>query len=113
MLASRFRLAALLLMELRDAFNPDLDAILVNLPDDLFGVYSRFLKRIHPTAMFYVSTVLHWLVFSSEPITMVCLTDTLAFDFSNPLEFVYDLLRRGENTDRVCKMLEGIERVGK
>ncbi|KAJ7835381.1 ankyrin repeat-containing domain protein [Mycena olivaceomarginata] len=103
-----FRLAALLLMELRDAFNPDLHAILTNFPDNLFGVYSRFLKRIHPTAVFYVSAVLRWLAFSSGPVTMACLEDALAFNFSNPSEFVYDLTRRGENADRVCKMLEGL-----
>ncbi|KAJ7793904.1 hypothetical protein B0H14DRAFT_3558555 [Mycena olivaceomarginata] len=103
-----FRLAALLLMELRDAFNPDLHAILTSFPDNLFGVYSRFLQRIHPTAVFYVLAVLRWLAFSSEPVTMACLEDALVFNFSNPSEFVYDLARRGENADRVCKMLEGL-----
>ncbi|KAF7366710.1 HET-domain-containing protein [Mycena sanguinolenta] len=103
-----FRLAALLLIELRNAFNPDLDAILANLPDDLFGVYSRFLERIHPTAVFYVSAVLRWVTFSPEPVTMIRLEDALAFDFTNPLEFVYDPTRRDESADRVCKMLEGM-----
>ncbi|KAJ7855182.1 hypothetical protein B0H14DRAFT_3449196 [Mycena olivaceomarginata] len=103
-----FRLAALLVIELRDAFNLDLDTILSSFPDDLFGVYSRFLKRIHPKAVFYVSTVFRWLAFSSRPVTMLELEDTLAFNFSNPLEFVYDPLRQGENADRVCKMLEGM-----
>ncbi|KAJ7337342.1 ankyrin repeat-containing domain protein, partial [Mycena albidolilacea] len=103
-----FRLAALLLIELRDAFNPDLDTILSSFPDSLFGVYSRFLQRIHPTAVFYVSTVLRWLAFSSSPVTMDNLEDALAFDFSNPSEFVYDPTRRGENAARVCKMLEGM-----
>ncbi|KAJ7326499.1 putative multiple ankyrin repeats single kh domain protein [Mycena albidolilacea] len=95
-------------MELRDAFNPDLHAILSSFPDNLFGVYSRFLQRIHPTAVFYVSAVLRWLSFSSSRVTMVHLEDALAFNFSNPSEFVYDLARWGENADRVCKMLEGL-----
>jgi hypothetical protein len=95
-------------MELRDAFNPDLHAILTSFPDNLFGVYSRFLQRIHPTAVFYVSAVLRWLTFSSSPVTMPELEDALAFNFSCTSEFVYDPMRRGENADRVCKMLEGM-----
>jgi hypothetical protein len=39
---------------------------------------------------------------------MDILEDALAFDFSNPSEFVYDPTRRGENAARVCKMLEGM-----
>ncbi|KAJ7788115.1 hypothetical protein B0H14DRAFT_3577930 [Mycena olivaceomarginata] len=85
-----FRLAALLLMELRDAFNPDLHAILTSFPDNLFGVYSRFLQQIHPTAVFYVSAVLRWLAFSSSRVTMPELEDALAFNFSCTSEFVYD-----------------------
>ncbi|KAJ7835378.1 ankyrin repeat-containing domain protein [Mycena olivaceomarginata] len=103
-----FRLAALLLIELRNAFTPDFEEILSSFPDNLFGVYSRFLKHIHPTAVFYVSAVLRWITFSSYPITMARLEDALAFDFSNPSEFVYNLTRRGEHADRVCKLLEGI-----
>ncbi|KAJ7855133.1 hypothetical protein B0H14DRAFT_3865271 [Mycena olivaceomarginata] len=103
-----FRLAALLLMELRDAFSPDLHAILTSFPDNLFGVYSRFLQRIHPTAVFYVLAVLRWLTFSSELVTMAYLEDALAFDFLNPSEFVYDPARWGENAGRVYKMLEGL-----
>jgi hypothetical protein len=83
----------------------DLNTILSSFPDNLFGVYSRFLKRIRPKAVFYVSTVLRWLAFSSQPVTMVELEDTLAFKFSSTSEFVYDPTRRGENADRVCKML--------
>ncbi|KAJ7855163.1 ankyrin repeat-containing domain protein [Mycena olivaceomarginata] len=104
-----FRLAALLLIELREAFSLNPDTILANFPGDLFGVYSRFLKRIQrPTTVFYVSAVLRWLAFSSRPVTMPQLEDALAFDFSRTSEFVYDPTRQGENADRVCKMLEGM-----
>ncbi|KAJ7855171.1 ankyrin repeat-containing domain protein [Mycena olivaceomarginata] len=103
-----FRLAALLLIELRDAFNPDLNTILSSFPDSLFGVYSRFLQRIHPTAEVYVSAVLRWLSFSCWQVTVAYLEDALTFDFSSPLEFVYDPTRRGENADRLFKMLEGM-----
>jgi ankyrin repeat protein len=102
-------LAALLLIELREAFGLNLDTILAGFPGDLFGVYSRFLKRVQrPTTVFYVSAVLRWLAFSSDPVTMPELEDALAFDFSRTSEFVYDPTRRGENADRVCKMLEGM-----
>ncbi|KAF7343426.1 HET-domain-containing protein [Mycena venus] len=102
-----FRLAACLLIELRDAFSPDLDAILAQLPDDLFGIYSRFLKRIHPTALVYISAVLRWLSFSHRPVTLTQLEDAVAFNFSGP-GFVYDPRRRGGNAERVVKMLEGM-----
>jgi hypothetical protein len=99
----------LLLKELRNGFNPDLGTILSSFPDSLFGVYSRFLKQIeHYTAKFYVSAVLRWVAFSSRPINIFDLEDSLAFNFSNLEEFVYDPTRRGKNADRVCEMLEGL-----
>ncbi|KAF8208245.1 ankyrin repeat-containing domain protein [Mycena galopus ATCC 62051] len=104
-----FRLAALLLMELRDAFNPDVDTILANLPSNLFEIYSRFFKRIHPTAVVYVSALLRWLAFSSNRrVTLSQLQDALAFDPLNPAEFVYDSKGQANSTYRVCKMLDGI-----
>jgi hypothetical protein len=70
---------------------------------------TRFLKQIgHHTAKFYVSAVLRWVAFSSRQINIFDLEDTLVSNFSNPEEFVYDPTRRGENADRVCKMLEGL-----
>ncbi|KAF7343417.1 HET-domain-containing protein [Mycena venus] len=104
-----FRLAACLLLELRDSFNAKLDEILssASFPDGLFGVYSRLLKRIHPSAVVYVSMVLRWLSFSRRPITLLELEDALAFDFSCP-EPIYGRTKRGEKADRVCKILEGM-----
>ncbi|KAJ7824221.1 hypothetical protein B0H14DRAFT_2597357 [Mycena olivaceomarginata] len=57
-----FRLAACLLDELcRRKLDPDVDAIIANLPNDLFGIYGRFLEPIHPKDFIHVARVLHWL----------------------------------------------------
>ncbi|KAJ7748806.1 ankyrin repeat-containing domain protein [Mycena maculata] len=76
-----FRLAACLLDELsRRKLNPDLDTILANLPGNLFGIY----------------------------VTLDELEDALAFDFSNPEQFVFDPNKRGNNAVAVCKLLQGL-----
>ncbi|KAJ7763140.1 hypothetical protein DFH07DRAFT_1018614 [Mycena maculata] len=108
-----FRLAACLLDELsRQKLDPDMDAILTNLPNDLFGIYSRFLEPIHQRDFDSVARVLRWLVFSERPITLQQLTDCLAFDFSDPNRFVFDPSKRGNQVIGVCKMLQGLVTVG-
>ncbi|KAJ7207919.1 hypothetical protein GGX14DRAFT_543496 [Mycena pura] len=81
-----FRLAACLLHELsRKRLNPDLDTILANLPGDLFGIYSRFLKPIDRADFVHVAAVLRLLVFSRTSISLLELDDILAFIISDPL----------------------------
>ncbi|KAJ7114802.1 hypothetical protein C8R44DRAFT_709937 [Mycena epipterygia] len=104
-----FRLAACLLHEIsRSKLNPDLDTRLALLPGDLFGIYSRFLKSIDQTDFVYVATVLRWLVYSAQPITLLELEDALAFDFSNPRRYVFDPAKRTGYAIGVCRLLEGL-----
>ncbi|KAJ7631728.1 hypothetical protein DFH06DRAFT_1056335, partial [Mycena polygramma] len=103
-----FRLAACLLHELsRIKINPDLDMILASLPDDLFGVYSRFLKPIGRTDFVYVARVLRWLVYALRPLSLLELEDALAFTYSDPVH-VYDPNKRGGCAAAACKLLEGL-----
>ncbi|KAJ7763139.1 ankyrin repeat-containing domain protein [Mycena maculata] len=108
-----FRLAACLLDELsRQKLDPDMDVILANLPNDLFGIYSRFLEPIHQRDFDYVARILCWLVFSARPMTLQQLTDSLAFEFSDPNRFVFDRTKRGSQAIGVCKILQGLVTVG-
>ncbi|KAJ7812949.1 hypothetical protein B0H14DRAFT_3150185 [Mycena olivaceomarginata] len=109
-----FRLAACLLQELsRSKLNPDLNTILANLPGNLFGIYRRFLKPIDQADFVYVARVLRWLVFSGRPVSLAELEEALAFNFSNPVQFVYDPSRRGSYATAVCRLLEGLVTVSR
>jgi hypothetical protein len=106
---SRFRLAACLLQELsRSKINPDVDAILDSLPSSLFGIYSRFLRPIHETDLSYVARILSWILFSAAPLSLPELDDALAFNFSNPLRYIYDPTQRCGYAVGVCRLLEGL-----
>ncbi|KAJ6539661.1 ankyrin repeat-containing domain protein [Mycena capillaripes] len=104
-----FRLAACLLDELsRQKLGPDLHTILANLPGDLFGIYSRFLRPIHPRDFIHVARFLRWLLYAWRPMTLPELEDALAFDFSDPEQFLFDPTKRGKLAGRICKMLQGV-----
>ncbi|KAJ7114704.1 ankyrin repeat-containing domain protein [Mycena epipterygia] len=104
-----FRLAACLLIEIaRPKLKPNLDAILTNLPNDLHGIYDRFLEGIDADDFVSVETVLRWLVFSARPLRLPELEDTLAFDFSDPQNHVYDPSKRDDYANRVCELLDGL-----
>ncbi|KAJ7676065.1 ankyrin repeat-containing domain protein, partial [Mycena polygramma] len=77
-----FRMAACLLQELTRAsrINPELGRILDQLPNDLFGIYTRFLEPIHKDDFVYVTTLLRWVAFSARPVTRLELEDALAID---------------------------------
>ncbi|KAJ7279623.1 ankyrin repeat-containing domain protein [Mycena rebaudengoi] len=83
-----FRLAACLLIDMsHPKLNPNLDAILANLPNELYGIYDRFLETVGADDIVY---------------------DSLAFDFSNPHLHVYDPSKRGNNARSLCGFLEGL-----
>jgi ankyrin repeat protein len=106
---SRFRLAACLLIDMsRPKLNPNLDTILANLPNELHGIYDRFLETIDTDDLIYVERVLRWIVFSAKPLTLPELEDALAFDFSDPHLHVYDPSKRGNNATILCGFLEGL-----
>ncbi|KAJ7286590.1 hypothetical protein C8J57DRAFT_1664818 [Mycena rebaudengoi] len=108
-----FRLAACLLIDMsRPKLNPNLDTILANLPNELYGIYDRFLERIDKDDYVYVERVLRWIVFSAKPISLPQLEDSLAFDFSDPHLYVYDPSKRGNNATSLCGFLEGLVTVG-
>ncbi|KAJ7261419.1 ankyrin repeat-containing domain protein [Mycena rebaudengoi] len=48
---------------------------LAELPNDLFGIYDRFLGTVPPSAMVYVEAALRWIVFTASPVTMEQLAD--------------------------------------
>ncbi|KAJ7279596.1 hypothetical protein C8J57DRAFT_1221250 [Mycena rebaudengoi] len=80
-----FRLAACLIIEMsRPKLEPNLDTILANLPNELYGIYDRFMETIDKDDCVYKERILRWLLFSAEPLTLPELEDALAFDFSDP-----------------------------
>ncbi|KAJ6599684.1 ankyrin repeat-containing domain protein [Mycena vulgaris] len=104
-----FRLAACLLVELfRCPYQDELEETLDNLPDDLFGIYDRFLQAIRPKDFIYVEAVLRWLLFSGAPFSLDMLADAISFDFSNSEEFIYKPSRRVDNAGAILKWLEGL-----
>ncbi|KAJ7773701.1 hypothetical protein DFH07DRAFT_711731, partial [Mycena maculata] len=108
-----FRLAACLLDVLsRQKLDPDINSILANLPEDLFGIYGRFLDPINCRDFHSVARVLRWLMFSAEAVTLRQLRDALTFDFSNPQQYIFDSTRRGDHVLWVCKWLQGLVTVG-
>ncbi|KAJ6511261.1 hypothetical protein DFH09DRAFT_942084, partial [Mycena vulgaris] len=103
---SRFRLAACLLLELsRCKRQKELDETLRNLPNDLVGIYDRFLKAILPQHFIYITGVLRWLVFSRQRLTLRQLADAVAFDFSDPAHHTYE---PNGNVDTILDWLEGL-----
>ncbi|KAJ6603326.1 ankyrin repeat-containing domain protein [Mycena vulgaris] len=105
-----FRLAACLLIELSRRWQDEkeLDNILDNLPNDLFGIYNRFLEAIHPDDFVYVEGVLRWLIFSARSVTLEQLADAVAFDFTDPAGFIYVPGRREGNEVAILRWLEGL-----
>ncbi|KAJ7279637.1 hypothetical protein C8J57DRAFT_1570616 [Mycena rebaudengoi] len=104
-----FRLATCLIIEVsRPKLEPNLDTILANLPNELYGVYDRFMETIDKDDCVYVERILRWLLFSAEPLTLPMLEDALAFDFSAPHLHVYDPAKRGNKATILCGILEGL-----
>ncbi|KAJ7279593.1 hypothetical protein C8J57DRAFT_1502241 [Mycena rebaudengoi] len=104
-----FRLAACLIIEMsRPKLEPNLDTILANLPNELYGIYDRFMESIDKDNCVYVERILRWLLFSADPLTLPELEDALAFDFSDPQLHVYDPAKRGNNATILCGFLEGL-----
>ncbi|KAJ6492479.1 hypothetical protein C8R47DRAFT_1270699 [Mycena vitilis] len=100
-----FRMAACLLQELaRNKVDTDLDAILAELPNDLFGIYTRFLKPIGNGDLIHVGTLLRWLAFAARPITLLELKDALAI---NHHQSVFEPGKTGR-AEVVCNLLEGL-----
>ncbi|KAJ7627856.1 ankyrin repeat-containing domain protein [Mycena polygramma] len=91
----------------RSPSNPDLGRILDGLPNDLFGIYDRFLEPIHEDDAVHVATLLRWVAFSAEPATLLELDDALAIDFSNPDQWVFEPATRGR-MEAVWDLLEGL-----
>ncbi|KAJ7646425.1 ankyrin repeat-containing domain protein [Mycena polygramma] len=104
-----FRLAACLLVELsRCRRQTQLDETLNNLPTDLFGIYDRFLERLQPEDLVYVTGVLRWLMFSTETLNLLQLADAVAFDFAGEPTYTYDPAQRQDNIAVVDEWLEGL-----
>ncbi|KAJ7658303.1 hypothetical protein DFH06DRAFT_1044776 [Mycena polygramma] len=103
-----FRMAACLLQELaRKKIVTDIDKILAKLPNDLFGIYTRFLQPIDEDDFVYVTTLLRWVAFSAEPVTLLELDDALAIDFSKPDQWVFEPHKRG-SAEALWNLLEGL-----
>ncbi|KAJ7638019.1 ankyrin repeat-containing domain protein [Mycena polygramma] len=106
------RMAACLLQELaRKKIDTNINKILAKLPNDLFGIYSRFLQSIDEDDFVYVAALLRWLAFSSRPVTLLELDDALAINLSEPDRWVFEPENRGRG-DNVCGLLEGLVAVG-
>ncbi|KAJ7879081.1 ankyrin repeat-containing domain protein [Mycena olivaceomarginata] len=107
-----FRLAACLLLELsRCKRQNELDKTLANLPNDLFGIYDRFLETIREEDLIYVTGILRWLIFSAQNLNLIEIADAVAFDFSDPACYTYDPSMREDNTNAIPEWLEGLTTV--
>ncbi|KAJ7458855.1 ankyrin repeat-containing domain protein [Mycena latifolia] len=105
-----FRLAACLLLEISRRWTNvgELDKMLDMLPNDLFGIYDRFIEAVHPDGLVYAIGVLRWIIFSSEEMTLSRLADAVAFDFSNPTQYIYEPNHRDGNKVAILRWLEGL-----
>ncbi|KAJ6504051.1 hypothetical protein DFH09DRAFT_1440359 [Mycena vulgaris] len=104
-----FRMAACLIVEISHCpWERELDKTLDNLPNDLFGIYDRFLQSIRPEHLPYAQAALRWLIFSRQKLTLAQLADAIAFDFSNPAHCIYEPSRREGNTVTIPRWLEGL-----
>ncbi|KAJ7769707.1 hypothetical protein B0H14DRAFT_352620 [Mycena olivaceomarginata] len=75
-----FRLAACLLVELsRCKRQNELEKTLEHLPNDLFGIYDRFMQQIRAEDLLYAVGVLRWLSSSFETHDPTEVADTIAF----------------------------------
>ncbi|KAJ6477137.1 hypothetical protein C8R47DRAFT_654677 [Mycena vitilis] len=107
-----FRMAACLLQELaRKKIVTDIDKILAKLPDDLFGIYTRFLRPVDEDDFVYVTRFLRWVAFSRTQVTMRQLDEALAINFHEPDRWVFEPEDRGR-AESVCGLLEGLVTVG-
>ncbi|KAJ7118134.1 hypothetical protein C8R44DRAFT_673631, partial [Mycena epipterygia] len=110
-----FRLAACLLVELSHCtWEDEFDKTLENLPNDLFGIYDRFLEQIPKKDLVHAKGVLRWLVFVDGPQflnpvnELAFLADTISFDFSDPKQYIYYPGRRDRNLIAIPEWLEGL-----
>ncbi|KAJ7263347.1 ankyrin repeat-containing domain protein [Mycena rebaudengoi] len=107
-----FRLADCLLLELsRCKRQSELEPTLENLPNELFGIYDRFLEAIRPQDLVYAIGALRWILFSAQNLTLVELADAIAFDFSNPTRYKFDPSLREDNINAIPVWLEGLATV--
>ncbi|KAJ7434124.1 ankyrin repeat-containing domain protein [Mycena galericulata] len=107
-----FRLASSLLVELsRCKRQNELEQTLENLPNDLFGIYDRFLDRIRPEDLVYVTGILRWLVFSADTVSLEQLADAVAFDFSKEEHYIYDPSMRRDHSEAIPEWFEGLATV--
>ncbi|KAF8143052.1 ankyrin repeat-containing domain protein [Mycena galopus ATCC 62051] len=113
-----FRLAACLLIEISHYVYPedeDLDKALETLPNDLMGIYDRFILTIPRNCFSYAEAALRWIMFHQAGfkfnLDLTKLADAVAFDFSDPLEYTYKPHRQEVNTCLIPKGLAGLIRL--
>ncbi|KAF8193134.1 ankyrin repeat-containing domain protein [Mycena galopus ATCC 62051] len=115
-----FRLAACLLIELVHYVYPedeDLNKVLETLPDDLFGIYDRFMLAIPKEWFPYAEAALRWTMFNkgwgyNDKITLSRLADAIAFQFSDPMQYNYKPNRQKANISTILKWLTGLIQAG-
>ncbi|KAF8146678.1 ankyrin repeat-containing domain protein [Mycena galopus ATCC 62051] len=110
-----FRLATCLLMELAHYVYPedaDLEQALESLPNDLVGIYDRFMLAIPKNWFLYAEAALRWIMFNEEDwqadLDLSALADAVAFDFSNSKQFTYKPNRQETNKSAIPKWLAGL-----
>ncbi|KAJ7669092.1 ankyrin repeat-containing domain protein [Mycena rosella] len=104
-----FRLAACLIVEISHCeWEDKLDKTLDHLPNDLFGIYDRFLQAIRPESFVHAAGALRWIIFSRSYHAFGELADAIAFDFSDPTQYIYKPSRREGNQSAIPKWFEGL-----
>ncbi|KAJ7669101.1 ankyrin repeat-containing domain protein, partial [Mycena rosella] len=107
-----FRLAACLMAEISHCeWEEELDKRLDNLPNDLFGIYDRFLEEIRQDSFAYAEGALRWIMYSDSfmfSLNLDQLADAIAFDLSDPTQYIYKPNRRDGNQTAIPKWFEGL-----
>ncbi|KAJ7617291.1 hypothetical protein FB45DRAFT_801092, partial [Roridomyces roridus] len=107
-----FRLAACLLFELsRCKRQTELEKTLANLPNDLFGIYDRFVETVREEDLVYVTGIFRWLIYSAQGLDLAEIADALAFDFSDPTCYIYDPDLQADNMQAIPEWVEGLTTV--
>ncbi|KAJ7245617.1 ankyrin repeat-containing domain protein [Mycena haematopus] len=112
-----FRLAMCLLTELSRCIygeDEDLEQTLKTLPNDLFGIYDRFILAIPREHLLYAKAALRWIMFHrNRCFHLAELADAIAFKFSDQAGALhtYKPNRWNTNTTALLKWLAGLIQV--
>ncbi|KAH9477080.1 Vegetative incompatibility protein HET-E-1 [Psilocybe cubensis] len=104
-----FRYIALQLAELEACSSRDeLEKALINLPEGLDEIYDRILRKCERKHVFELKTFLQFLAFSTRPMSVDELAETITIDFSSPNSPTFNPKKRYLDPNTVLKRCGGL-----